>query len=65
MLFGKRRSSPEGFKQEDYEKRIVCFVCASGDAGRHGAGALVVEVGVGESDGEVGRPFLFFGNFEK
>ena len=36
-----------------YEERIVCFVCASGDAGRHGAGALVVEVGVGESDREV------------
>ena len=29
-------------------------------AGRHGAGALVVEVGVGESDGEVGWGFLFF-----
>ena len=49
---GKGVLSPEGFKQEDYEERIVCFVCASGDAGRHGAGALVVEVGVGESDRE-------------
>ena len=57
---GKGVLSPEGFKQEDYEERIVCFVCASGDAGRHGAGALVVEVGVGESDWEVGWGFLFF-----
>ena len=53
MLFGKRRSSPEGFKQEDYEKRIVCFVCASGDAGWHGSGSLVIVVVVGESDREV------------
>ena len=37
---------------------------ASGGAGRHGAGALVVEVGVGESDREVGRPVLFFGNVD-
>ena len=36
-----------------YEERIACFVCASGAVGRHGAGALVVEVGVGESDREV------------